>query len=191
MTLWLRLRNGSLRSKPSRCDTRGCGHGGQNHAEPNAGNVIPGIGAGQPRYPPLPRRARKAAVEEMLQGQSNRGTPRTEARMAPKHERTRRTHGRAPYRLHGRMHSKPPGFPPKTMPSGAGHDAMVMAGRVPTAMLFLRSPGGISHHPDEAVLRRCGSRPPRGPQVLERLAAEPTDELCCQTARVSTTGATP
>jgi allantoate deiminase len=38
------------------------------------------------------------------------------------------------------------------MPSGAGHDAMVMAARVPTAMLFLRSPGGISHHPDETVL---------------------------------------
>ena len=37
------------------------------------------------------------------------------------------------------------------MPSGAGHDAMVMAARVPTAMLFLRSPGGISHHPDETV----------------------------------------
>jgi len=45
------------------------------------------------------------------------------------------------------------GFPLKTMPSGAGHDAMVMAARVPTAMLFLRSPGGISHHPDEAVLQ--------------------------------------
>lgn len=44
------------------------------------------------------------------------------------------------------------GFHVKTMPSGAGHDAMVMAGRVPTTMLFLRSPGGISHHPDETVL---------------------------------------
>lgn len=43
------------------------------------------------------------------------------------------------------------GFPPMQMPSGAGHDAMIMAARVPTAMLFLRSPGGISHHPDEAV----------------------------------------
>jgi allantoate deiminase len=29
---------------------------------------------------------------------------------------------------------------------------MVMAACVPTAMLFLRSPGGISHHPDETVL---------------------------------------
>ena len=44
------------------------------------------------------------------------------------------------------------GFPPRTMPSGAGHDAMIMAQRMPSAMLFLRSPGGISHHPDESVL---------------------------------------
>jgi allantoate deiminase len=46
------------------------------------------------------------------------------------------------------------GFPERRMPSGAGHDAMVMAARVPTAMLFLRSPGGISHHPEEAVLEQ-------------------------------------
>jgi allantoate deiminase len=43
------------------------------------------------------------------------------------------------------------GFPPKRMHSGAGHDAMVVASRMPTAMLFLRSPGGISHNPAEAV----------------------------------------
>jgi allantoate deiminase len=43
------------------------------------------------------------------------------------------------------------GFPPRRLPSGAGHDAMVMATRLPTAMLFLRSPGGISHHPAETV----------------------------------------
>jgi allantoate deiminase len=36
--------------------------------------------------------------------------------------------------------------------SGAGHDAMVLARKLPAAMLFLRSPGGVSHHPDEAVL---------------------------------------
>jgi allantoate deiminase len=35
--------------------------------------------------------------------------------------------------------------------SGAGHDAGVMASAAPSAMLFLRSPGGVSHHPDEAV----------------------------------------
>ncbi len=44
-----------------------------------------------------------------------------------------------------------PGMPQKRMPSGAGHDAMVMAARMPTTMLFLRSPGGISHNPAEAV----------------------------------------
>lgn len=36
--------------------------------------------------------------------------------------------------------------------SGAGHDAMILAPQLPAAMIFLRSPGGISHHPDEAVL---------------------------------------
>ena len=35
---------------------------------------------------------------------------------------------------------------------GAGHDALIMARRMPISMLFLRSPGGISHHPDEAVI---------------------------------------
>lgn len=35
--------------------------------------------------------------------------------------------------------------------SGAGHDAVAMAASFPVAMLFLRHPGGISHHPDERV----------------------------------------
>ncbi len=35
--------------------------------------------------------------------------------------------------------------------SGAGHDAMILAPQVPTAMLFLRTPRGLSHHPEEAV----------------------------------------
>jgi allantoate deiminase len=44
------------------------------------------------------------------------------------------------------------GHPVHRMVSGAGHDAMILAEKVPAAMLFLRSPGGISHHPKEAVL---------------------------------------
>jgi allantoate deiminase len=44
------------------------------------------------------------------------------------------------------------GHPVHRMTSGAGHDAMIVARRMPVAMLFVRSPGGISHHPDEAVL---------------------------------------
>jgi allantoate deiminase len=37
------------------------------------------------------------------------------------------------------------------MISGAGHDAMILADKIPTAMIFLRTPGGISHHPSESV----------------------------------------
>jgi allantoate deiminase len=44
------------------------------------------------------------------------------------------------------------GSPHAELVSGAGHDAMRMASRMPAAMLFLRSPGGLSHHPGEAVL---------------------------------------
>lgn len=38
-----------------------------------------------------------------------------------------------------------------SMPSGAGHDAAVFAQVCPSAMLFVRCRGGVSHHPDEAV----------------------------------------
>jgi allantoate deiminase len=43
------------------------------------------------------------------------------------------------------------GHEPQRLVSGAGHDAGVIATVAPTAMLFLRSPGGVSHHPAEAV----------------------------------------
>ncbi len=60
------------------------------------------------------------------------------------------------------------------MVSGAGHDAMILAERIPAAMVFLRSPGGISHHPDESVVAgdvekaiQCGLN------LLDQLAASP------------------
>jgi allantoate deiminase len=37
------------------------------------------------------------------------------------------------------------------LPSGAGHDAAVMARACPAAMLFVRCKGGVSHHPEESV----------------------------------------
>ena len=42
-------------------------------------------------------------------------------------------------------------YAPHAMPSGAGHDAMILARKLPAAMLFLRTPGGLSHHPNESV----------------------------------------
>lgn len=40
---------------------------------------------------------------------------------------------------------------PVLLESGAGHDAVIMGQQFPMAMLFLRHPGGVSHHPDERV----------------------------------------
>jgi allantoate deiminase len=37
------------------------------------------------------------------------------------------------------------------LPSGAGHDAVIMSTACPVAMLFIRCEGGISHNPAEAV----------------------------------------
>jgi allantoate deiminase len=43
------------------------------------------------------------------------------------------------------------GYPSLRLASGAGHDAVVMAGLTEVAMLFVRCKGGISHHPAESV----------------------------------------
>ena len=59
------------------------------------------------------------------------------------HERSQRNSARLPRNARA--------FRVNAMFSGAGHDAMILAPHVPTAMLFLRSPGGLSHHPDEIV----------------------------------------
>lgn len=43
------------------------------------------------------------------------------------------------------------GCKPHRIVSGAGHDTMILAEKVPAAMIFLRTPGGISHDPAESV----------------------------------------
>jgi allantoate deiminase len=43
------------------------------------------------------------------------------------------------------------GLDPPSLPSGAGHDAVVLSDRLPVAMLFVRCAGGISHNPAESV----------------------------------------
>ena len=43
------------------------------------------------------------------------------------------------------------GCQPYRMVSGAGHDAMIVAEKAPAAMIFLRTPCGISHDPAESV----------------------------------------
>jgi beta-ureidopropionase / N-carbamoyl-L-amino-acid hydrolase len=60
---------------------------------------------------------------------------------------------------------------PPVLPTGAGHDAGVLAARLPTAMLFVRNPTGISHSPAElADLADCEAGVRALAAVLENLA---------------------
>jgi allantoate deiminase len=43
------------------------------------------------------------------------------------------------------------GFPARSLPSGAGHDGVMLSTLTPIAMLFVRCKGGVSHNPAEAV----------------------------------------
>jgi len=63
------------------------------------------------------------------------------------------------------------GCQPHRMVSGAGHDAMILAEKVPAAMIFLRSPGGISHDPAESVeIEDVAQAIACGFELLEQLA---------------------
>ncbi|WP_181273909.1 allantoate amidohydrolase [Brevibacterium oceani] len=50
--------------------------------------------------------------------------------------------------LNARLSSVLPTAP--LLPSGAGHDAGILAAHVPSAMLYVRNPTGVSHAPEEA-----------------------------------------
>lgn len=51
--------------------------------------------------------------------------------------------------LQRQLHLAVPGAP--GLPTGAGHDAGILAAHVPSAMLYVRNPTGISHSPEEHV----------------------------------------
>jgi allantoate deiminase len=119
--------------------------------EPNVGNVVAGVVRASLDVRHAHDGARLAAVEELLDRASaiaaHRGlnlerAGQSDQPAVPMDERLTALMGVA---------IEAAGYPLKPIPSGAGHDAIVMAGRLPTAMLFLRSPGGISHHPAESV----------------------------------------
>ena len=122
--------------------------------EPNAGNVVPGLAQVSLDVRHVDDAIRVSAVEELVadanaiaaqRGLTLERTDRLDQPAVPMDERLTTL-------LTDAIDAA--ACPVKTMPSGAGHDAMVMAAKVPTAMLFLRSPGGISHHPSESVLEQ-------------------------------------
>lgn len=59
------------------------------------------------------------------------------------------------------------------LPTGAGHDAGILASAIPTAMLFVRNPSGVSHSPAEhAEERDCLAGVAALADVLEDLACQ-------------------
>ncbi|MGW2056927.1 allantoate amidohydrolase [Streptomyces sp. NPDC001840] len=51
----------------------------------------------------------------------------------------------------GRILSRRTGAPVPVLGTGAGHDAGILSGSIPTAMLFVRNPTGVSHSPAESA----------------------------------------
>ncbi|GAA3757200.1 N-carbamoyl-L-amino-acid hydrolase [Spinactinospora alkalitolerans] len=68
------------------------------------------------------------------------------------------------------------GAPAPVLPTGAGHDAGTLAAAVPTAMLFVRNPTGVSHAPDEfAEPADCHAGVAALADVLAELAGAETE----------------
>ena len=117
-------------------------------AQPGAGNVIPGVVRAGLDVRHALDEVRERALHILLDGAQRiaavrglavQGEPRLQQPAMALHFKS----------LEEAVESA--GYPVHRMISGAGHDAMILAQKVPASMLFLRSPGGISHHPDESV----------------------------------------
>jgi allantoate deiminase len=79
-------------------------------------------------------------------------------------------HGSTPLTLAPALAELLPDAP--AIPSGAGHDAAILAGVTDAAMLFVRCAGGISHHPDEAVAEEDVAAAIETAREFVRVAAE-------------------
>lgn len=110
---------------------------GRCEVEPGAGNVIPGRVKASLDVRHRDDDVRRAAVVELVRNEDAIRLMEVDA-VAMNPAMIDLLSRAAPAALH--------------LTSGAGHDAIVMAQAMPSAMLFVRSPGGVSHHPDEAVL---------------------------------------
>jgi allantoate deiminase len=127
---------------------------GQIQAEPNASNVIPGTvtltldvrhqtdSARRNAGKQLQKLARRTAAARRMKVSSQLVQQTTSVACSRKLsgllERATKLHQPQIIRL----------------PSGASHDAAILARITPAAMLFIRCKGGISHHPDESASRR-------------------------------------
>jgi N-carbamoyl-L-amino-acid hydrolase len=66
---------------------------------------------------------------------------------------------------------------PPVLPTGAGHDAGILSAHLPTAMLFVRNPTGVSHAPQEyAEMADCLAGVEALAAVLRDLACDDSPE---------------
>lgn len=124
---------------------------GSIHAQPNAVNVIAGTVVVSLDVRSASDSKRTEAVEHLLVT----ATSCAQYRKVQMHAEQRLTQAAVPMdrallrTLEDSLDAN--GATIRRMVSGAGHDAMIVAPHIPAGMLFLRSPNGISHHPDETV----------------------------------------
>ncbi|NLH81026.1 MAG: allantoate amidohydrolase [Phyllobacteriaceae bacterium] len=116
---------------------------------PGAGNTVPGrveasldvrASADAPRLVALDRIRHEAERIAARRGLTIAFERHVDVPTCPMDERLQEAFSRAVASLGGDL---------RRLPSGAGHDAMAMARRFPSAMLFVRSKAGISHNPLE------------------------------------------
>lgn len=120
---------------------------GKLSVEPGAANVIPGAATLSVDARHLEDAVRVAAVERLHE----RASEIAQARRVSLRWQVRQTPAVTCDPALTDLIAHAVGSDAVRLPSGAGHDAAMMASICPVAMLFVRCAGGISHHPDESV----------------------------------------
>ncbi len=122
---------------------------GRIEASPGATNVIPGRVGFSLEFRSSSDAKRKAAIE-LIKSDAQRISVkrRLEFAFEPFHETDTTACTPALQDLMSKAITSL-GYQPIRLPSGAGHDAQMMARLCPMAMLFVRCRGGISHNPAE------------------------------------------
>ena len=124
---------------------------GRIEVEPGAGNVVPGRARLSLDVRHAEDRVRKAAVARLANAAQDIAASRgLSAAWEARLEQDSVQMDAAMASMLDRALEQS-GFPAHRMSSGAGHDAMILAGRMPAGMLFVRCANGVSHHPDESV----------------------------------------
>jgi allantoate deiminase len=119
--------------------------------EPDAGNVVPGRATASIDVRHADDRIRTQAIERLSKAAeeiaSQRGLKLT---WEPRLEQASIAMDDSMVAMLDRALERT-GVPRHRMSSGAGHDAMMLAAKMPAGMLFLRCENGVSHHPAENV----------------------------------------